>query len=448
MNRQQFETKMKALEADISAAMGDFEKKKITQKQLNHVFDRAEAEGERLRSVYATHVKARSFGDTAASSKQAHAAQYVDPYTGATARGVFAGSKAKSVTPPDGGRQIARRDDALDIDDQTLFSMYTALKHGQPFRAECKSFSDSAGFKTTTSAPVLAGGVYPSGILPPELRSDLFQEYRFPGAVTPVSEYLPTMMIQAPSIELPVQGSNTNPAAVVSEAGVKADIGVTLTKETFVPIKIAALGSASNEILADWPVFQDWMPRLVSNAVRDAEDSQILSGTGSPGMTGLLNTSNTLTRAFNSVTDDTPLDTILQGFDDIRQQPNVLGDPDLVLLHPYTWGAIRREKSSTGAFLLNIMSPNEIGSLDDLWGVPVKTSVHVPQGQAIIMDTALACRYLVRQSLEIAANPWGDTSWTQNLVSFRAELRSVIAVIRPGAINLLTGLSQSSDLGS
>jgi HK97 family phage major capsid protein len=367
---------------------------------------------------------------------------------GSEQSGLFGGGKSKAVTPPDGARQIARRDDPLDIDEQQLADMYYALKHGQPYRAVCKSFSDSAGFKTT-GAPVTEGGVYPTGILPPTLRSDLFQEYRFPGAVTPVSAYLPTMAIDAPSIELPIQSTNTNPAATVSEAGVKSDIGVTLTKSTFVPVKIAALGSASTEILSDWPIFADWVPRLVANAVRDIEDQQILSGNGTaPNMTGLLNTSSTLTRVYNSTTDATPLDTILQGMDDIRQAPNVLGDPDLCLMHPYTFGAVRREKSSTGAFLLNILNPNEIGSLDNFWGVPVKTSVHVPQGQAIIMDSALACRYLVRQSLEIAANPWGDTEWTQNLVSFRAELRSVIAVIRPGAINLLTGLSQSSDLGS
>lgn len=444
MYQEQADIRLKSLRVDCQAAYKDLCNGRISERKFNEVMSKAEADAEKIETAVETHKKAKGFGDTGASSlRNFKAFGDVEQRTG-----FFGGGKSKAVTPPDGARQIERRDDPIDLDQEQLYGMYQALKHGQPFRAECKSFSDRAGFKTTTSAPVLEGSPYPSGILPPDLRSDLFQEYRFPGAVTPVSAYLPTMQIEAPSIELPIQLSNVNAAAVVSEGGVKADVGVSLTKETFIPVKIAALGSASNEILSDWPVFSDWLPRLVANAVRDAEDQQILSGTGSPGMTGILNTSNTLTRTFNSATDDTPLDTILQGFDDIRQQPNVLGDPDLVLLHPYTWGAIRREKSTTGAFLLNIMSPNEIGSLEDLWGVPVKTSVHVPQGQGIILDSGLACRYLVRTSLEIAANPWGDTEWTQNLVSFRAELRSVIAVIRPGAINLLTGLSQSSDLGS
>jgi hypothetical protein len=56
------------------------------------------------------------------------------------------------------------------------------------------------------------------------------------------------------------------------------------------------------------------------------------------------------------------------------------------------------------------------------------------------MDTNLAVRYFVRQALTLDSNPWGDAEWTTNTVSFRAEMRSVIGVLRAAAINIVTGL--------
>jgi hypothetical protein len=56
------------------------------------------------------------------------------------------------------------------------------------------------------------------------------------------------------------------------------------------------------------------------------------------------------------------------------------------------------------------------------------------------MDRQLAARWFVRQGLTVDTNPWGDTEWTTNSVSFRAELRAVVAILRPTAISTVTGL--------
>jgi hypothetical protein len=57
-----------------------------------------------------------------------------------------------------------------------------------------------------------------------------------------------------------------------------------------------------------------------------------------------------------------------------------------------------------------------------------------------VMDTSLAAKYFVRQALTIDMNPWGDVEWTTNQISFRAEMRSVLAVLRPPAVNIVSGL--------
>ena len=54
-----------------------------------------------------------------------------------------------------------------------------------------------------------------------------------------------------------------------------------------------------------------------------------------------------------------------------------------------------------------------------------------------------AARYFVRQGLTLDTNIYGDTEWTTNTISFRAEMRSTLAILRANAINLVYGLGPS-----
>jgi HK97 family phage major capsid protein len=160
-------------------------------------------------------------------------------------------------------------------------------------------------------------------------------------------------------------------------------------------------------------------------------------------MTGFLATSGVLTRAFNSGSDTSGLDTIIQSFKDIRVGL-AKGKADLILLNPATWDNLRRTKTTTGAFVLSMMDPTSIGDLSTIFGVPVLESHWIPGGTAIVMDSNLAARYYVRQALTVETNPWGDAEWTTNTISFRAEMRSTLAVLYPQATCLVTGLATDS----
>jgi HK97 family phage major capsid protein len=254
-----------------------------------------------------------------------------------------------------------------------------------------------------------------------------------------MADHIPTITIEAPSIEYLIHSGNTNPAAVVEELGVKADLGMQLTTATAVPIKLAALASCSTEALMDFEYFSSWVPRELSRAVINVETDQLIICTGSPGMTGFVATSGVLTRSYNSSTDVSGLDTLIQACNDIRVGP-AFGKADLIALHPTTWDFLKRTKTTTDAFALAVMDPTSIGDLDNLFGVKVITNTFVPEGTGVVLDTGLAARYFVRQALTIDANLWGDTQWTTNQISFRAEMRSTLAVLRPTAVNIVTGL--------
>ena len=337
------------------------------------------------------------------------------------------------------GKPVAKNLSPMHIDQNELWSMFQAAKRKMPYRIEVnKSFSDGGGigFKTTGS-PIAEGAPYPSGLFPPAIRPELTQDLRY--EVDRMADHLQTVTIEAPSIEYLVHTGNTNPAAVVEELGVKPDLGVQIDTNIATPIKIAALASSSMEALQDFDYFSSWLPRELTKALVDVETEQIVSGTGANEMSGFVHTSGVLNRAYNPITDTSGLDTLIQACNDIRVG-EAFGKADLIALHPSTWDTLKRTKTTTDAFVLSVMSPNEIGSLDNLFGVPVVTNTKIGLGSAVVMDTTLAAKYFVRQALTIDMNMWGDTQWTTNAILWRAEMRSTLAVTRPPAVCIVTGM--------
>ena len=185
----------------------------------------------------------------------------------------------------------------------------------------------------------------------------------------------------------------------------------------------------------------------MQRALIDLESQQIASGTGAsgvlPGMTGFFSTGSTLTRSFEGGYDYSGLDTLVKAVNDIRVGP-AFGQASVIALHPSTWTYLKLTKTSTDAYQLGIMDPNVLGGLKNLWGIPIVESTMIPEGKAIVADMDKAARYFIRQGLTLDPNPWGDTEWQYNLISFRCEMRCTLAILRPTAICLVSGLGPSS----
>jgi hypothetical protein len=362
-----------------------------------------------------------------------------------------AGADSAEFNRANGGMQLkavsgsqSRNVSPLDIPGDELANMFEAAKRKMPYRTQITTKAFNVGGSgappvgtKTTATPIAEGAPWPSGLFPPVLRPDLSQDLRF--EPDRFADHLPTIEIEAPSIEYLVHTGNTNPAAVVAELGVKPDLGMQLDTQTAVPVKTAALASVSMEALADFDYFSSWVPRELSRAIINKETGSLVMGAGSPDMTGFVATSGVLTRAYSSQHDVSGLDTLIQATNDIRVGP-AFGEADLIALHPTTWSWLKRTKTSTQAFVLAPMEPGTIGALDNLFGTKVIVNTEVPEGTGIVLDTQLAARYFVRQGLTIDMNPYGDTQWTTNQISFRAEMRSTLAVLRPTAVCIVTGL--------
>lgn len=420
LNRDQIASRRAALAVDARTIYQQFESGAITEQAFNKGMSRLEAEADKLDTSEETHMKAMRYASGASPAE----------HRGET----FGGSmKAKGV------RQ--KNLSPMDLPQKEIVNMFEAARRKMPYRVEMKAFTDAAGFKTSGS-PIAEGAPYPSGLLPHVIQPELTLEKRY--EPDRMADHIPTIQSDAPSWEYLVQSGNTNPAAVVTELGTIADIGIQMTTQTAVPVKIAALASVSTEALSDFSYFADWVPRVLSNAMINTETQQLVLGTGAsgeyPGMTGFTNVSGVLSRGYNPTTDTSGIDTLMQAVTDIRVDTAVYGEADLIALHPATWDNLRRTKTTTDAFVLSIMDPAAIGNLDNLFGIPVITNTFIPEGVGVVLDTNLAARYYLRQALTVEVNPWGDTEWQTSSVSFRAELRATLAVLRPHAVNIVTGL--------
>jgi hypothetical protein len=159
------------------------------------------------------------------------------------------------------------------------------------------------------------------------------------------------------------------------------------------------------------------------------------------------------------------LDCIAKAFVDVRTG-SAFADPDVILVHPATLGALRRQKSAQGEYLLDLLAgplnltaygqphsagpanePNPYsivpqgvpGSSGNLWGATVFATTQIAAGTAVVASVkAGAGIFWQRLGLLIMFDPY--TLLTNNEYRWIAEERIAYSCPRPAALNIVTGL--------
>lgn len=315
-----------------------------------------------------------------------------------------------------------------------LKQLFDAAKHrAGGFQVELgnKAMGDDIRMKTA-GAPIAESGLGLPSVIMPGLQLPL------PYEPDRLFAHFPGVNMDGPSAAFLQHTGNTNPAAPVGEGAAKPDLGMQLTEQIVRPTKIAALASVTMEALQDYESFVNWIPTELTRALIDAETDQIVNGSGTgANMTGILNVSGLLTRAQGA---DTPIDAIQKAFNDLRVG-SAFATADLIAMHPTTWNAIRRQKTTFNSYIL---SPDpSTGQVESVFGVRVVVNTHIAAGTALVFDTSQAVLAWTRLGMTLQVNPYGDTEWVNNLTSFRVEERIAIGVRRPSAVCNVTGLPTS-----
>jgi hypothetical protein len=108
-----------------------------------------------------------------------------------------------------------------------------------------------------------------------------------------------------------------------------------------------------------------------------------------------------------------------------------LAVPDLPLLHPNTFAALRTEQDTMGRFYV-AADPSQT-QVEQIWGVEVLQSTAFTAGEGVLLDTTLVGRVAVREALALRIG-YAGSDFTNNIIRTVCEERLNFAVERPAAI--------------
>jgi HK97 family phage major capsid protein len=285
------------------------------------------------------------------------------------------------------------------------------------------------------------------GLVPPAYQAGVVEKLFEPLGVADV---FATSNVTASQVRYVVEGTATNAAAGVAEAGLKPESTIALSETTEAIRKIATVLPVSDELLEDAVSVQQYINGRLPLFVRLEEERQLLrgSGSGSNELLGIfgragVNTYTKLAADDNSVA----LAKVIA---------NTAGSaflaPDTIIMHPTNWLNTRLLRDGTGGTIGqyygggpftgaygNSGAPGIFGQ--QLWNTRVVLSNHVGAGTALVGNFGQAAMVWRRGGVSVEASNSHSDYWQRNLVSLRAEERLGLGVYRPAAFTAVSGLT-------
>jgi len=244
-----------------------------------------------------------------------------------------------------------------------------------------------------------------------------------------------------------VEGTATNAAAGVAEAGLKPESTLALSEVVEPVKKIATFLPISDELLEDGPSVQSYLNGRLSLFVRLEEERQLLRGAGTNELVGMFGRSgiNTYTKA---AADDNAVALA-------RVIANTAGSsylqPDTVIMHPTNWLSTRLLRDGSGGtagqfygggpFTGAYGNGGAAGMFgQSLWNTRVVLSTYVGPGTALVGSFGQAAHLWRRGGVGVEATNAHSDYFQRNLVALRAEERLGLGVYRPVAFTEVRGL--------
>jgi HK97 family phage major capsid protein len=318
----------------------------------------------------------------------------------------------------------AMRGRPLEFDPAHLKAMHQAVMSRQSFQIHTKDFNS------------------PISQLPPQL---------YPGILGPIHENrlmerLPTLPIEAPSLEYIRHTGTTGVPAVTAEGAVKPELVFAIDKLIATPLKVACHAATTWETMTDMESFVSYMQNEVFKEIEDTENYELLNGTGAGHIPGFFQTTGIVTHnaATDTGTNETALDSVEKSIAKMRMS-SALAEPDMLILNPLTWSAMRRIKNTLGQFLI---APDPTADeVNKLWGLDVIVTIAQAEGFGLLLDNSKWGHVIVREALSMRTGTDSD-DFTRNLVRFVFEERFTVAVERPTAVCEITNLPAPTFPGS
>jgi HK97 family phage major capsid protein len=256
-----------------------------------------------------------------------------------------------------------------------------------------------------------------------------------------LEDLLPKGSTSSPLIRYLVEEAITNAAAAVAEGDLKPESALSFATVDETLHKVATFLPVTDEMLEDWNQIQSYLNARLELFVRQAAESQLLSGDGTgANMVGLLNRPGlaaTVTKGTApSAADDNNMDAVYRQITRIRQ--NSFMEPDAIVISPTAWQDIVLSKNAQGAYYAN--GPFVGQQPETLWGKRVVQTAALTAGNALVGAFAQGAQMFAKGGITVEASNSHADFFQRNKTAIRAERRLGLAVYRPGAFGLVAGL--------
>ena len=183
---------------------------------------------------------------------------------------------------------------------------------------------------------------------------------------------------------------------------------------------------ASNQVLADAPALENQLSSLLTYGVSAKMEKEVLSGTGATGfMQGILPQATVFVPSV--IAGNTTVDRIGEAVTSLGAAGWVAS---AIVLNHVDWFSMTNIKDADGNYVIG--SPRDPGPLE-LWNTRVVLSAGMPQGTALVLDTAQVA-LLDREQATVQVSQHDRDNFVTNMVTILAEARAGVAVFAAGAV--------------
>ncbi len=238
--------------------------------------------------------------------------------------------------------------------------------------------------------------------------------------------------------------SVTNAAAPTAEAGVKPESAITFGEASEPVRKVATFLPVSDELLEDAPNLSAYLNQRLQLFVSTVEDQQLLLGSGSGvNLQGFVASGRPVgTFARGTLSNEEAIFRAATG-----TRGSSFLEPDTLVVHPNNWQTIRLAKDSNGQFYGPgpfygpYGGPQGPATPESIWGMRVVQTSAITAGSALLGAFGTGAGVLRKGGLRVEATNSHSTWFQSDITALRAEVRLALAVYRPTAFTVVTGLA-------
>lgn len=310
------------------------------------------------------------------------------------------------------------------IDERTLDLMSKSLKTGHAFQVKLvEDDITTKGFNTVDS------------LLPAELMPGVVERIHEPR----IADLLPTVTSSTLNYEFISDNTTSNTVTGITAEGAAApDAVLSFGETTLAAQAIKCTFGASYETLSDRPSLLGYLTAEVFKQFSDEENSLLLNG--SSGIVGLTQTPGITTVAVPGTlpTGANTFDYVISVIDAMRVSKS-LAVADKAFVHPSTYHALVAQNKDTLGRWLSTPDPTR-DIIEQVFGVKVYLSTAVTAGEMVFIDTDRFGFVILREGLRLLSPGYNASDYSEFLQRWAVIERLNLAVVRPTAVGLLTGL--------